>query len=93
MIGKKVISISKIGKSFFELFDTFVEERGKQNDWTTATFTKFKAVRKHLFGFDQQINLDLLNEDKLTDYVMYLRDVGNMKNTTIKKQLGFLNGF
>jgi integrase len=93
MIGKKEVSINKIDKSFFKLFDSFVEEQGKQNDWTTATFTKFNTVRKHLFGFDQQLNFELLNEDKLTDYVVYLRDVGNMKNTTIKKQLGFLKWF
>ncbi len=39
-------------KTFFELFDDFVEERGKQNDWTNATYTKFKTVRSHLNDFD-----------------------------------------
>ena len=92
-IGKKEVLISKVDKSFFELFDTFVNERGKQNDWTTATFTKFKAVRKHLLNFDKNLSLESIDEDKLTDYVMYLRDVGNMKNSTIKKQLGFLKWF
>jgi integrase len=80
-------------KAFFELFDAFVEERGKQNDWTKATFTKFHAVRDHLFNFDHQLELDALTEKKLTEYVYFLRDKKNMRNSTIKKQLGFLKWY
>jgi integrase len=80
-------------KTFFELFDAFVEERGKQNDWTDATYTKFKTVRSHLNDFDSGIELDNLNEEELTEYVLFLRDKKDMKNSTIKKQLGFLKWF
>lgn len=80
-------------KTFFELFDAFVEERGKQNDWTNATYTKFNAVRNHLNDFDKGVELDDLNEEKLTEYVFYLRDEKKMRNSTIKKQLGFLKWF
>jgi integrase len=80
-------------KTFFELFDAFVEERGKQNDWTNATYTKFSTVRSHLTDFDNGIELDNLNEGKLTEYVLFLRDKKNMRNSTIKKQLGFLKWF
>ena len=80
-------------KTFFELFDAFVEERGKQNDWTSATYTKFKTVRSHLNDFDKGIELDHLTEEKLTEYVIYLRDEKKMRNSTIKKQLGFLKWF
>jgi len=34
-------------KAFFELFDAFVEERGKQNDWTKAYLHKTHAVGDH----------------------------------------------
>ncbi len=79
--------------SFFELFDLFVQERGKQNDWMAPTYTKFKSLKKHLLDFDANLHLDELSEEKLTDWVEYLRTKGKMKNTTIKKQLGFLKWF
>ncbi|MBR8536098.1 phage integrase SAM-like domain-containing protein [Carboxylicivirga mesophila] len=79
--------------SFFELYDLFVKERGKQNDWMQPTYTKFKSLKKHLVNFDKKLHLDKLDEEKLTDLVEYLRKEGKMKNTTIKKQLGFLKWF
>ena len=79
--------------SFFELYDLFVQERGKQNDWLPPTFTKFKTLRKHLFEFNSAIHLDKFDEEVLTDFVEYLRNQANMKNTTVKKQLGFLKWF
>jgi integrase len=80
-------------KCFFGLYDLFVEERGKQNDWQQPTYTKFKSLRKHLIEFDEKLNLELLDETKLSDFVDYLRNEGGMKNTTVKKQLGFLKWF
>ncbi|MCW3806132.1 site-specific integrase [Plebeiibacterium marinum] len=79
--------------SFYELYDLFVQERGKQNDWLPPTYTKFKSLKKHLSEFDKKLHLDKLDEEKLSDLVDYLRTKANMKNTTIKKQLGFLKWF
>jgi len=78
---------------FFELFDMFVKERGKLNDWTPATYTKFKAVRKHLYDFDKNITFEKLTVEVLSDYVSFLRDSCNFKNSTIKKNLGFFKWF
>ncbi len=79
--------------SFYELYDLFVLERGRQNDWLPPTYTKFKSLRKHLMDFDKKLHLDKLNEDKLSDFVDYLRNKAKMKNTTVKKQLGFFKWF
>ena len=78
---------------FFTLFDVFVKERGKLNDWTPATYTKFKAVKRHLYDFDKHLTFEKLTEKILTDYVIFLRDECGMKNSTIKKQLGFMKWF
>ena len=83
----------EIKLSFFELYDLFVKERGKQNDWMPPTYTKFNSLRKHLEDFDSKLHLDYLNDEKLTELVDYLRNKANMKNTTVKKQLGFLKWF
>ncbi len=81
------------GASFFAAFDEFVSEEGNLNDWTPATYTKFDSVKKHLEGFDPAITFDALTEDRLTDYVTYLREVKQMRNSTIGKQMGFLKWF
>ncbi|MBS2100842.1 integrase catalytic domain-containing protein [Carboxylicivirga linearis] len=79
--------------TFFELWERFQIERGKQNNWTDATYTKFKSLGKHLVKFDKNLHLDRLHSDKLMDIVEYLLLKAKMKNRTIKKQLGYLKWF
>lgn len=79
--------------SFWKIFDEFVRENGIQNNWTDATYEKFAATRKHLEEFDSELTFDSLNENKLTEYINYLRDKKNLRNSTIGKQMGFLKWF
>lgn len=79
--------------SFFKIFDEFVRECGIQSNWTAATYEKFAATRNHLWNFDSNLNFEVLNDSKLSEYVNFLRDVRNMRNSTIGKQMGFLKWF
>lgn len=79
--------------SLFRYFDEFVQEQGKLNDWTRATFQKFAAVRGHLQTFDSEWTFSAMDEGGLTSYVSYLRDTCKMRNSSIGKQLGFLKWF
>lgn len=79
--------------NLFTYFDDFTNEMGKQNDWTPATFEKFKTVKKHLLDFDENLSFEKLTEGGLNDYVIYLRDEKGLRNSTIGKQLGFLKWF
>ena len=78
---------------FFQVFDDFVEDCGRQNDWTDSTFEKFAAVKNHLTNFREGLTFEFFDERGLNDYVGYLRDVKEMRNTTIGKQLSFLKWF
>ena len=78
---------------FFQVFDDFVEDCGRQNDWTDSTYEKFAAVKNHLMNFRDGLTFDFFDEKGLNDYVTYLRDVKEMRNTTIGKQLSFLKWF
>lgn len=93
MNGKLTIGESQNKISFFHSFHEFVKECGSQNNWTESTYEKFAAVENHLKGFDQNVTFESLDESRLTDYVNYLRDTKNMRNSTISKQLGFLRWF
>lgn len=79
--------------SFMNKFDEFVRESGVQNNWTDATYEKFASTKKHLENFDKELTFETLTENKLTQYVNFLRDTKNLRNSTIGKQMGFLKWF
>ena len=79
--------------AFYKVFDDFVRDCGRQNDWTDSTYEKFAAVKNHLMNFRDELTFDFFDEKGLNDYVTYLRDVKEMRNSTIGKQLSFLKWF
>ena len=79
--------------AFYKVFDEFVRDCGRQNDWTDSTYEKFAAVKNHLMNFRDGLTFDFFDEKDLNDYVTYLRDVKEMRNSTIGKQLSFLKWF
>ena len=62
----------------------------KQNDWTDATYEKFAAVKNHLKEFRDELSFDTFTENGLNDYVDFLRNKKDMRNSTIGKQIAFL---
>ena len=79
--------------AFYKIFDDFVRDCGRQNDWTDSTYEKFAAVKNHLINFRNELTFDFFDEKGLNDYVAYLRDIKEMRNSTIGKQLSFLKWF
>ena len=79
--------------AFYKVFDEFVRDCGQQNDWTDSTYEKFAAVKNHLMNFRDGLTFEFFDEKGLNDYVTYLRDVKEMRNSTIGKQLSFLKWF
>lgn len=79
--------------AFYKVFDEFVRDCGRQNDWTDSTYEKFAVVKNHLMNFRDGLTFDFFDEKGLNDYVTYLRDIKEMRNSTIGKQLSFLKWF
>lgn len=79
--------------TFFSIFDEFVKECGIQNNWTESTYKKFKTVKNHLIQFDAELTFESLDESRLTDYVNYLRNKKDFRNSSIEKQLKFVKWF
>jgi integrase len=50
-------------------------------------------VKNHLRAFRADLSFSFFNEADLTEYVRYLREVREMRNSTIGKQLSFLKWF
>ena len=93
--GEVKEDITQSVKSFLEVFDEFVNESGTQNNWTIATSKKFRVVRNHLTEFNEKIVLTFgsISDSVLSEYVIFLRDTKNMRNTTIDKQIKFVKWF
>lgn len=89
--------------NFWEIAHEFVRQCGRQNNWTEATYEKFHAMRNHLKGLRDRkrrlglktfdFDFDFFGEEGLLSYLEYLRDVKNMKNSTIEKHLELLGWF
>ncbi len=80
-------------KGFWEIFNEFVSECGKQNNWTDSTYEKFAAVKNHIKEFKAEPTFVYFDEKGLNNYVDFLRKTKDMRNSTIGKQLGFLKWF
>lgn len=78
---------------FMKIFDEFVKENGRQNNWSESTFEKFQAVKNHLNKFNPNLTFNYFNEFGLNEYLIFLRDDKGMRNSTIIKQLNFLKWF
>lgn len=82
-----------VPRSLLQIFDEFVEKKGFERNWTPATYEKFTALGKHIIKFKAKPTFDDFNESGLGKYVKYLMVDAKMKNSTIKKNLGFLKWF
>lgn len=85
---KKNNSVKKM--DFYGCFDEFVKVNGKLNDWTKSTYQKFAALRSHLSEFRMNLTFDTFDENGIADFIDFLANDCDMKNSTINKQLGFL---
>ncbi|KAA6310196.1 hypothetical protein EZS27_038460, partial [termite gut metagenome] len=51
------------------------------------------TIKKYLQGFDSELTFDALDETRLSEYVNYLHDTKNLRNSTTGKQIDFLKWF
>ncbi|MDR1938751.1 MAG: phage integrase SAM-like domain-containing protein, partial [Tannerellaceae bacterium] len=93
LIGRMTISGISGNKTFYERFNQFVSEEGNENQWMKATYQKMGTLKNHLTAFDKDLTFERIDENKLNDYVAYLRDELDMRNRTIGKQLNLLKWF
>ena len=78
---------------FYKALDEFVHVCSRQKDRAHATYEKFAAMKNHLRAFRADLSFSFFDGFGLTEYVRYLREVREMRNSTIGKQLSFLKWF
>lgn len=78
---------------FWEYYQMFITERSATNQWTHATHQKFDALKSHISGWRTRVSFDDFTDAGFVSFIAYLRDVKQMKNSTIGKQIGFVKWF
>ncbi len=91
-IGRTPKEELKPEKSFFEVYDVFVNEESINSQWNFRTLQKMKTQKKVLEEFDKEISFEKFNEQYLSNYQRYLEGK-NHKNSTISKELAALKWF
>jgi integrase len=80
--------------NFFNIYNEFIKDRSKLNDWTPSTITKFENIKAKLIEFNPKLTFDKANDSKtLQDFLTFLRDKKDLRNTTIVKQLRFVKTY
>ena len=84
---------AEVDKTIFNYFDEFILKESISNNWKYATLQKFATVKNHLTAFDNKLTFEKLAKDGLNNYVVFLRDNKDMRNSTVLKQIAFLKWF
>lgn len=71
----------------------FISENEIINQWTWGTIEKFNAIENHFKDFNARLSLDEYDKAHLAKFVQFLIDKKDMRNSTVKKQLGYLKWF
>lgn len=71
----------------------FISENETINQWTWGTVEKFNAIENHFKDFNARLTLDEYDKAHLAKFVQFLIDKKDMRNSTVKKQLGYLKWF
>jgi site-specific recombinase XerD len=75
--------------SFWKVFNEFVSENSKRNNWAKGTLQKFNALKKHIERWKPEPTMDDFSETGLSDFADTLHKQ-DLKNSTIDKQIGLL---
>ncbi|MDR2907946.1 MAG: phage integrase SAM-like domain-containing protein, partial [Bacteroidales bacterium] len=95
MVGRKTTLSATLDESevdFFKAMDLFTQTVGGQNQWGSATYEKFKAIKAHLQAFDKKLNFDKMNDDTMQKYMQWLYKK-EMINTTVAKNIDYARWF
>lgn len=80
-------------RSVFKDFQEFVLEGVKKREWAESTETRWTTFLKHLEKFDRHLNYERFTEEGLDEYVSFLTEKLELRNSTVSKELKLLRWF
>ena len=74
----------------FDYFELYYSEVPKQNQWSLSTCKSFRKMVTYLDEFDHALTFGRLTEKRLNDFVLFLREGKNLRDSTVKLIVGVL---
>ena len=78
---------------FFDYFDLFLHEEGRNRDWALLTIKKFRSLKSHLLDFNEALTFDDLTHDGWMKLIGFLRDKKALRNSSINKLVSLSKWF
>ncbi|MDR0618315.1 MAG: site-specific integrase [Bacteroidales bacterium] len=78
--------------NFFGIWDEFQKTMGNKNNWTVATYAKFRSILRHIKEYDRNTSIDDIDDNYLQGFVSHQLTVP-LRNSTIQKNLSFVRWF
>lgn len=75
------------------LFDKFIDMESKRSEWTKDTIAKMNVIKRHLYRFRKNLEINSINEDTLQEFIHYLSREKRLRNSTVKKHFSFVTWF
>ena len=91
-IGKSPKVKIKSDEAFFDVYDKFILEESKNNQWEQGTKSRMFTQKKKLEEFDSNLSFEKLDEKGLIAFQEYLEQKGH-KNSTTSKAISLLKWF
>lgn len=82
-----------IHRPLFKDFQEFILEGTKKREWAEGTETRWNTFLKHLQKFDKNLTYERFSEDGLDEYVSFLTENLELRNSTVSKELKLLRWF
>ena len=82
-----------IHRPLFKDFQEFILEGTKKREWAEGTETRWNTFLKHLQKFDKNLTYERFTEDGLDEYVSFLTENLELRNSTVSKELKLLRWF
>ena len=74
----------------FDYFELYYSEVPKQNQWSLSTCKSFRKMVNYIDEFDHDLTFGRLTEKRLNDFVLFLREDKNLRDSTVKLIVGIL---
>lgn len=86
-------SSTRQATGFWDIWRIFIEETSTSNQWTRSTHQKFNALKKHITGWRSTVTFADFDDAGLNQFILFLIEKKEMKNSTVGNQVGFLKWF
>jgi integrase len=83
--------ISHTDKSFFEIYEDYIQQKRIINSWSNGRVAHFESLKKHILNYSPRVTFSDINEDYFIGFTKYLQSSRSMRMTHKDAEYGMKN--